>query len=54
MDDTLSLKVLDNQKAKSLPNSGNFGIFKVGNIETKFKLYQHEFSRKLADKELTL
>lgn len=54
MDEQLSYRIVDSAKCNKLPNTGNFGIFKVGNNESKFKIYQHEFSRKLADKELTL
>lgn len=53
-DEGLSFKILESTKGNKLPNQGTFAIFKVGNEEQKFKIYQHEFSRKLADKELKL
>ena len=53
-DETLSYKLVDSTKANKLPNAGGFGIYKQGNNENKFKIYQHIFSRKLADKELKL
>lgn len=53
-DEMVSLKILDTAKANKLSNKGGFGILKIGNEEQKFKIYQHEFGRKLADKELTL
>lgn len=53
-EESLSFKVLDSMKGNKLPNQGTFAIFKVGNEEQKFKIYQHEFSRQLADKELKL
>lgn len=53
-DDTVSIKLLDNSKGTKMNPKGGFAIYKVGQQETKFKIYQHTFSRKLADKELTL
>lgn len=53
-DEGLSLRVLESTKGNKLPDSGAFALFKMGNEEKKFKIYQHEFSRKLADKELSL
>lgn len=53
-DETVSIKMLDNAKGTKLNPKGGFAIYKVGQKEIKFKIYQHTFARKLADKELTL
>lgn len=53
-DDALSYKILDNAKGSKLNPKGGFAIYMRGKTEYKFKIYQHEFSRKLAAKELTL
>lgn len=54
IDEGTSLKILDSGKGNKLPNKGKFGIYKRGNEEVKFKVIQHTFGRKLADKELKL
>ena len=53
-DEPTSHAVLDNAKGAKLNPKGGFAIYLRGTVETKFKIYQHEFARKLADKELVL
>lgn len=52
--EAISLRIMDNTSGNKLPNQGTFAIYKRGNEVTKFKIYQHTFSRKLADKELKI
>lgn len=50
----LSYKIIDSPIGNKLPNEGGFGAYLRGNDLQKFKIYQHEFTRVLADKELKL
>lgn len=54
IDEGTSFRIIDDMKGNKLPNEGNFGIYRRGNEMHKFKVFQHEFKRTLADKELTL
>lgn len=50
----LSYKIIDSPVGNKLPSEGGFGAYLRGNDLQKFKIYQHEFTRVLSDKELKL
>ena len=52
--DDASIKFLGNSKASKLPKDLGFGIYRYGQDEQKFKIYQYEFTRKAAARELAM
>jgi hypothetical protein len=49
-----SYKMLESSRAAKLPSTQGFAIYAYGSATSKFKVYQHTFSRELEKRELVL
>lgn len=49
-----SNKFLENERAARLPDDLGFAIYRYGQKEVKFKVYQHKFARKPIEREVKL